>query len=242
MRSRSSGQRPSGLGGSARQLIEQQRRGLGAVADDGVALAHQPLRQAGGGEDPAADGPRRHQALQPASGQEEHGPRGIGGWRGREIARHRLDLRGGRGRRVDGSAKSAAKRVIRVVGAALAVPGGAHHARLEAGFARVAGQRLGVAVGGDDAARAGLPRSSRAVPASRRGPTARIRGRRPAGGARRARASVRRPGASEKRPRRRIHGLPRADSGASTSSPANEAPRGRSTTISAGGITTPAVR
>ena len=38
-----------------RHLIEDERRGLGAVADDGVALAEQPLLDAGGGDGPVAD-------------------------------------------------------------------------------------------------------------------------------------------------------------------------------------------
>ena len=65
--------------GRDRHLIEHERRGLGAVADDRIALVEQPLVEAGGRERPRPDCGGRNQPLQPAAGQEEHRPRRIRG-------------------------------------------------------------------------------------------------------------------------------------------------------------------
>ena len=44
--------------GAVGELIEDERRGFGAVADDGVALVEQPGVEPGGGERPVAESTR----------------------------------------------------------------------------------------------------------------------------------------------------------------------------------------
>ena len=99
LRSRSIRQNDSGVVGN---LIEDQRRRFGAVADDAVALAEQPFLDAGERHRPGRDGAVGQQALQPPAGEEEHRPRRVGGRRRRQIADDGLDLGVGRGRPVDG--------------------------------------------------------------------------------------------------------------------------------------------
>ena len=113
----------------------------------------------------------------------------------------------------------------------LALPRGADDARFQAAAPQVAGQRLGMAVRREHARGAGVAPSSRAAPASRRDPTGRSRGRSRAAGGRRGRASAPR----RTRPRARragaSSGVPRAESGASTSSPANAAAAARRSSV-----------
>ncbi len=73
--------------GRGGQLIEDERRRLGAVADDRIAFLEHPFGEAGRRKRPVADRRRGQQALQAAAGEEEHRPRGVGGRRRGEIAR-----------------------------------------------------------------------------------------------------------------------------------------------------------
>ncbi len=79
-----------------RQLIEQQRGGLGAVPDDGVAFGEEPFGQAGRRQRPFGNRPAGRGAFQSAAGQEEHRPRRIGRGRAAEVVDHRLDFEVGR--------------------------------------------------------------------------------------------------------------------------------------------------
>ena len=90
------------LGWGRRQLVEDERRRLRAVADDRVALFEEPGRQPRGRERPAVDRRIGQQALQPPAGEEEDRPGRVRRRSRRKVRGHRGDLGVGRRRAVDG--------------------------------------------------------------------------------------------------------------------------------------------
>ena len=83
------------------QLIEDERRGLGTVADHRIRFLDQPRGQVRIGQRPVVDRRIGDEPLQPAAGEKEHHPCRIRRRRLAEVARHRRDLGVGGGRRVD---------------------------------------------------------------------------------------------------------------------------------------------
>ena len=95
VRIRSSTHRASGRGDGVlddRQLIEDERGGLRAVADHRIRFLEQPRGQVRVGQRPVVDRRVGHEPLQPATGEKEHRPGGISRRRLGEVARHRRDL------------------------------------------------------------------------------------------------------------------------------------------------------
>ena len=69
---------PSTVDRPTPRTIHHQRCGLGAVADDRVALLDHPALETCGGQRPVANRGAGNQSLQPAAGEKEHRPGGIG--------------------------------------------------------------------------------------------------------------------------------------------------------------------
>ena len=178
------------------------------------------------------------QPLEPAAGEEEHRPRRVRRRRGGEVVAHRLDLGVGRVRLIDGGEERAKRCIVSASRACLALsafafPRGADDAALEALRLQEAGERFGVAVRGQHAAGAGLgDRLEQRRPVGMIGQhEAAVERALPADAADAHQARDEAVGdiAEPPHPRRAA-----ADSGASTSSPANDVPRGLSISGSVG--------
>ena len=144
------------VGGRDRHLIEHERRRLGAVTDDRIALVQQPFVEAGGRECPRPDCGRRNEPFEATAGQEEHRPRRV---RLRAPSENTATMAATLAlvEVVRSMASySAAKRFMASIAGGFAFPGRAHDARLQPALAQITRERIGVAMGCEHTRRAGV--------------------------------------------------------------------------------------